>query len=240
MLADLLWTRRLGGACGFGLPEPWDAFSDGTTNTEDTVYSVTTAWAGLAFYDAWDATGDTRQLRRAEACATALAGPELWNDFGGWSWYSDSPHDREHHVYNVTAQVALLWHKLGIFPDRVGRAVDLVRSARTPEGTYRYADYTTSSDLAHDAYVVEFLLEADPTFEFDRWFTDADKAFLNRQGVPTGPKSKGPGWLLIVMAAADHPRTDEFARNYTPRVDQLTDDVRHRAALAFGLAAASS
>lgn len=86
----------VGSGLGWGLADPWDAFSDGSVNPRETTYAYTTAQASWAFVEASEALGDDRFLDLAESGVTALTeGMCCWSD-GAVSalWYSDQAADR--------------------------------------------------------------------------------------------------------------------------------------------------
>ena len=96
---DTLWAARYTSAhstAGFGLSYTYDAFSDGTTNPSTAIYTVTTAFAAMAFLDGYLVSGNSTYLTRAEECTTTML-TDCWgfvnvSDMG--AWYSDQAADQ--------------------------------------------------------------------------------------------------------------------------------------------------
>ena len=105
------------GDVGWGLPWPWDAFGDSTTNPAHTVYGITTALGIEALLDVFDACGCAQTANKGQICAhlveTAIQAAETFLDgcFDYYEdsdelvfWYSHLPED-SYHVLNVTSML---------------------------------------------------------------------------------------------------------------------------------------
>ncbi|MDZ4819743.1 MAG: hypothetical protein SGJ20_12310 [Planctomycetota bacterium] len=83
------------GAPGWGLPQPWDTWSDGTENPANHSYTITTAIVIYGLLDALQAKDLWNDAERAEQRAMLVAVSrrwcrEIWSDGygGGYFWYS--------------------------------------------------------------------------------------------------------------------------------------------------------
>lgn len=144
---------------GWGLSYKWDAFGDGTTNSRSTVYSYTTALAGLAYL----ANGRRREAVRA---ADMLASSRLccWRDGHGGAgiWYSDRQADHQpgYRVYNVSGLTLNLLARLGTHTRLAAQLERGLLNARTTAG-WRYMNGDRrGNDLIHATFIVVGLYAA--------------------------------------------------------------------------------
>jgi hypothetical protein len=176
-----------GGNVGWGLSYPWDAFSNGTINPRETIYSYTTAAAALAFLDAYAVLGDRDYLETAEGAAdTLLSATCCWEEDGYLSvWYSDQPADKfpqfqTHNVNGLTlavlsrivryrddsayldARTAIAAHLIHEQGNLVGDRPRVLGAAEVSVATnWRYRQGAPRpNDLMHESFIVEGLLEA--------------------------------------------------------------------------------
>jgi len=105
---------RKGPLRGWGLPFAWDAFADGSTNPVDTIYAYTTALAGLAYWEAFEAFEELDYFERAWHSAYALQLFTVRDGRVAWTWYSDADVDRDERkiVLNIAALSLELFWKL--------------------------------------------------------------------------------------------------------------------------------
>ena len=169
---------------GWGLPFAWDAFADGSLNSKNTIYTITTSLGILSLLDVYDAisTSSVEQALKPDLIAVAAAAADTFSD-GKFDdlgaeivfWYSNRPQD-SYHVFNVTAMM------LGAF-QRLSRYVDEPRRSRYQMTADRAAAYVlarfkrddleriywsysgdvaygqnSSNDAVHEAYVFYGLL----------------------------------------------------------------------------------
>jgi hypothetical protein len=88
------------GKPGWGLPQAWDAFQDGTTNPKNHPYTITTALVLNGMLDAlaqtslWSAL-ERERIRKLAAQVVLRWCREAWSEGygGGFFWYSPSPDD---------------------------------------------------------------------------------------------------------------------------------------------------
>ena len=182
--AWLLDNRDLDGdgKPGWGLPQPWDAWADGTTNPPNQPYTITTAICLDGLLDALAVPGLWTDVRRDEIRGVMRAivlrwCREVWSDGygGGYFWYSPDPNDD---VFGINASVMFLGSMMrmlveqpGMFSaderrlvegraDALARAVvETVRPRRgLPFWKYgpapnRYGN-TNDNDLVHQVYIL--------------------------------------------------------------------------------------
>lgn len=170
------------GAPGWGLPDAWDAFGDGSLNPTNHPYTITTALAAEALLDALelevDAGGEAllSGAQREQAAdlltATWLRWSRHWTDDGrvAYFWYSPSPHDA-HYVPNVSSMwvgvgARLLAQPWVVRNARLARAVrakvargsaSLVEEAELVDGApfWRYlVGQGRPNDALHQAYTL--------------------------------------------------------------------------------------
>ena len=112
------------GKPGWGLPQTWDAFGDGTTNPAHTSYTITTAIVLEGLIDALEipqlwTTDELRELRELVRDVLLRWSREMWLDGfgGGYFQYSEQSHD-DHFSINAPAmmlspQARFLTHHAG-------------------------------------------------------------------------------------------------------------------------------
>ena len=135
------------GLPGWGLPQAWDAFADGSVNKAHHPYSITTAIVLLGLQDAlstpslWT-NAEKEAIRKIVINVSTRWAKDVWTEDanGGFFWYSPSPSDA-HFVPNVSAMflgsLARLLHEQGDFlndserkliQDRVDKAAQSIVS----------------------------------------------------------------------------------------------------------------
>lgn len=255
-LVSNLWDNRYnnGTIDGFGLNATFDSFGDGSTNPADAIYSVTTAWCGLAFLDAYLVTGDANHLSYANTCATSLASSDLWNSSGGWAWWSDQAADKvdpDYEVYNVSAQACLLFSRLGVESSKVSAQktrIEGVQGVGVPAGLFPYSATSSSYDLHHDAYVVEFLIDQNSTAA-DTWISNHTANYYTGFDLEAAYRpSKGCGYGIYILGQHLPSQADMIGRaqEFVRQIDSsgfrtgYVENIRESSALAFGLATASA
>lgn len=181
-LEDLA-VHREAGAIGWGLSFAWDAFSDGSENPADTVYSYTTAAAGLTYLDAYEVLGEPRYLSLAADAAETLVTEVCCYREGDTTliWYSDQVSDQqpEYTVYNVNGLALALFSRLdrlsgdGEFAAQRQAILDELLATQgegldeephdgvaVSEANWRYDSRSgRPNDLIHETFIVEGLLE---------------------------------------------------------------------------------
>ncbi len=88
------------GLPGWGLPQPWDAFADGSTNPPNQPYTITTAFVLNGFLDAlankslWT-DSQYKQIETLMSKVILRWCRDIWSDgyTGGYFWYSPSIND---------------------------------------------------------------------------------------------------------------------------------------------------
>jgi hypothetical protein len=169
----------LDGKPGWGLPDAWDAFGDGTVNPPNQPYTITTAMVMLALMDSaqlphfWDDfdQGRIRALMRQVALRWTL---EVFTDInpGPFFWYSSSANDAKY-VANVSSFMAgtlarLLFQYPDLFTPSEQQLIEMHvdAAAKTlidvaqlrnsaPFWTYVSSEYSDSpNDLVHHGYTL--------------------------------------------------------------------------------------
>ncbi len=114
---EALAVRRDAGRIGWGLGWAWDAFSDGTVNPRDTVYTYQTGLIGLMLLDAHEVLAEGRWLALARAAAAMIMEEASgWEDGEHFSvWFSDQEADQLPHLqkHDVNGLAAGLLARLG-------------------------------------------------------------------------------------------------------------------------------
>lgn len=129
---------------GWGIPQPWDAWSDGTTNAPNQPYTITTAIVLDGLLDAMDARSlwSANEIQEMRALAIEVVMRwcrKLWSNGygGGFFWYSPSRNDE---IFGVNAPAMFLSgmirlsrdHKQALRPDQLAliqsRADQLARA----------------------------------------------------------------------------------------------------------------
>jgi len=170
------------GRVGWGLPFAWDAFGDGSVNSADTVYGITTALAVRALADSGRGEGIAADaLRYYLACRTET--PE-----GTHFWYSDQLVDTAS-VFNVTAMLAGQYARLGrIMGERVFLAaaegafayLDAHRRVSTDGDYWNYGPgIARPNDSVHAAYMLIGMTDAAKYLAID-WDADAARRYIRR------------------------------------------------------------
>jgi hypothetical protein len=170
------------GEVGWGLPQSWDAFSDGTVNKKNHPYTITTAIVIQSLLDALSLPGfwDQKEAARIRDTVDRTAYrwcTQLWTEkpWGGYFWYSPAAWDA-HFVPNVSAMFLgvlaryVKEHKshlskqaLFLFNSRTDQAaLGIIKMAKWNENR-PYWDYTALSispvknrpnDLVHHTYII--------------------------------------------------------------------------------------
>lgn len=180
-LVDLRIEAPQGG-WGWGLSYPWDAFADGVVNPADTIYSYTTAGAGLALLAGYEVLHENRHLAAAEHAATALLRQACCWRRGDYLsvWYSNRPNDQrdERLVHNVNGlalavlsgldqhsptpryeaeRAAMAGHLLA--EQGQGYSRELSDEREVSEANWRYMQGDRRpNDLFHETFIVQGLL----------------------------------------------------------------------------------
>ena len=231
------------GRRGWGLSYAWDAFNDDVVNPADTIYSYTTAAAGLAFLDGYEVLGDERWLDLAlEASKTLVSVTCCWDDgTRATIWYSDQANDQhpDKRVHNVSGWTLALLERLsdhGVDIDR-GLADRLARHLVDAQGAgwkrpksaalsnWPYiVDGPTANDLLHEVFIAEGLLwRSDGHGAANRAIegilaTHFTNGWPRTGGHTRGTTEKGPpaGLYLLVLAGRDE--ADEIAAVLTESI----------------------
>ena len=166
------------GKPGWGFPDAWDAFGDGSVNPANHVYTITTASVMLGFLDALSLPNFWTLAEREEIRA-ALAGVslrwcrEIWQDTasGGYFWYSPATVDNIYTV-NVSAMFlgalarilneqrsALSASEANLIQTRTRAAAEMVAATAqfrmgNPFWLYHERDPISPNDLTHHIYVL--------------------------------------------------------------------------------------
>lgn len=148
---------------GWGLPFEWDAFSDGSVNSRNTVYGITVAWGVKALLDFTEGTGSDKYVWLIESVLDYYMGSFSVTPAGGYFWYSDSGSD-DKNVHNVSAMLAGQYARAGkllnkkAYVELSALAFRGVWGARHDDGKgmhWRYSDFSNRpNDSVHAAYVV--------------------------------------------------------------------------------------
>lgn len=154
--AGWLIANRPGG--GWGLPFAWDAFSDGSENPANTVYTITTALGVQGLLDVYDATGEAVYRDTAKEAMDTLLGAMTDDYF----WYSVRPED-DYPVYNVNGMMLGQLQRLGM-SDLADEVLAFVLSgALRDEAGHVYwpysADNARPNDLVHESYTMQGLVD---------------------------------------------------------------------------------
>jgi len=118
------------GLPGWGLPQPWDAWADGTTNGPNHVYTITTAIVLDGLMDAMEARplwteNEIKEMRGLVIDVVMRWCRSIWSDGygGGFFWYSPSRNDE---IFGINAPAMFLSgmarllhdHKQALQPDQ--------------------------------------------------------------------------------------------------------------------------
>jgi hypothetical protein len=170
------------GLPGWGIPQPWDAWSDGTTNSPNHCYTITTAIVLDGLLDAMNArslwTDNESQEIRALVIEVIMRWcRNIWSDGygGGFFWYSPSQNDeifginapamflsgmarllRDHKQVLQPAQLALIQNRT----DQLARAIVSTVELRNGQPFWLYApmpnrvNNSRPNDLLHHFYTL--------------------------------------------------------------------------------------
>jgi hypothetical protein len=177
---------------GWGLGWAWDAFADGSTNPEDTVYGVTTAIAVDGLMRTFRLTGDTRYLRSSVQALNYYKTFHRRSEEGSIVFlYSDQLNDSFYEVNNVTAmlmgQYAHVWYFAADHPEiNCNDFEQIAKSAfksleigMVLDDSHTYWKYgkglnhERANDLVHAAYIVYGL------YKFSKYI-DKDEVVLRQ------------------------------------------------------------
>lgn len=180
----LLDNRDLDGDVkpGWGLPQPWDAWADGTTNPPNQPYTITTSICLNGLLDALAVDDFWTDAQRKEICNVMREVVlrwcrEVWSDGygGGFFWYSPSPDDA---AFGINAPAMFLGSMARLLAeqpdaltgedrqlvedraDALARAVVQTVQLRNGLPFWRYAplpnrfDNDRPNDLVHQAYIL--------------------------------------------------------------------------------------
>jgi hypothetical protein len=154
------------GKWGWGLAKVWDAFSDGSTNPDHTVYTVTTAYVGHAYWEAWLTTGNPTYLDDAErVCDDMISTIPIFNPTATRMWmaYSDQASDSavpEYEVYNTSAATAALFLRVGKALRRADllaygvKMLDRILDAQAVAGSWEYSYNSGTPELSHAPVII--------------------------------------------------------------------------------------
>lgn len=212
---------------GWGLSFAWDAFGDGTINPKETVYTYTTAYAGLAFVDAYEVTNNAHYLEVAQKAArTLLDDTCCWREGENVSiWYSDQPQDQagtQYVVHNVNALTVSLLKRLenhgetfnqtgSLFSYLLSQRGEHQNLANLPEWNWRYGlMHDNNNDLVHLMFIVEALLQDEKTQDLAHHILEeAGKDFFDENSLPLDERKTygsigwGPPAYLTYIACQD-------------------------------------
>jgi len=159
---------------GWGLGWEWDAFGDGSINSADTVYGITTAIAIEGLLSAYETTGIDEFMTVALEAADYYKQFMTETDKGAYFWYSEKLSDAMN-VYNVSAMLAGAFARAG----KVSNRQDLQEIAQTAAAEvldhatrqddflsweYREGD-KRPNDILHAAYIVHGLVTVDRSMD---------------------------------------------------------------------------
>lgn len=267
---DALWAARYtaaSGGPGWGLDVTFDAFSDGSTNPADTIYSYTSAMAALAFLDGYAVLDDTTQLDRAKAAMAVLL-DDLWGYSSGGAmsvWYSDQPADQANAtsvVHNVNALTLAALARIdrydGASFDATKRAgIEAMISAQEGylgvAGQWRYRlGAGNRNDLTHHSYMVLGTVEAGMpeagaalAYLWSTWFRASNADFDRNNNEVMGSTDWGPGDALtaLTMSATYEPQARRLAAKLADSVNgsgvsSYADPGSERSIIRYGLGTA--
>lgn len=170
------------GIPGWGLPQSWDAFSDGSTNPENQPYTITTAIVlqGLLDCASIKEVWTQEELQKIETImrnVSVIYCTNFWteNKIGGFFWYSPNSNDAydcpnvsammlgnlqrllsEHHQIFTQAQIQLI-------SDRVDKSAESIIATVRWRNDMPFWAYITSpnkfgrdegNDLLHHTYII--------------------------------------------------------------------------------------
>lgn len=171
------------GQPGWGLPQAWDAFADGTINPENHPYTITTAIVISALLDALDledlwSRSERTEIETLVKDVSIYWCEKVWSEDNqeGFFWYSISPTDN-YFCPNVSAMFLgslarviseqknfLSNNELALLKDRVNKAADGIMANTKWADNVPYWDYIVyadnnienvrPNDLVHHVYIL--------------------------------------------------------------------------------------
>jgi hypothetical protein len=171
------------GIYGWGLPQEWDAFNDGSTNPANTPYTITTALVGYGLLDAlslnnfWNSSDYNQIINLLDLIALYWCN-NAWTDYksgGGYFWYSLKKSDdyftpnvssmflgflsqllSEHNTYLSQPQRAFIKNRI----DKAATAIISMAELRDGEPYWNYIYFedeskNTPNDLVHHIYILQ-------------------------------------------------------------------------------------
>ena len=160
----LLKTISKSKGIGWGLGWAWDAFNDGTINSKDTVYGITTAIAILGLLDAEELTGVSKYSDAALEALNYYSNFITHEKDQAFFWYSDSRNDA-FNVHNVNSMMAYAFAKGGKrfnrqkFSNLAKHSMKAVKHGALEKNggvSWKYSELEKSryNDSVHAAYIV--------------------------------------------------------------------------------------
>ncbi|NES18708.1 MAG: hypothetical protein F6K41_07195 [Symploca sp. SIO3E6] len=173
---------------GWGLPFAWDAFGDGSINSANTIYTITTALVIQSLLDVYVAISSTsnnqKLIQSSLVLNTAIAAAETFTKENFQKekeelifWYSLNPED-SYHVINVSAMLAGQMQRLShysppkksqIFSTFADQAVLYIKKRAKFDrdgnifwmygGDYWVDRLNPPNDLVHESYIINGLIE---------------------------------------------------------------------------------
>lgn len=172
------------GKVGWGLPFAWDAFGDGSVNSVNHPYTISTAQTLEAFLDALEyapnlfSIEEKRQLETTIANAWKRWSREAWTDFSpefGWFWYSPAISD-SWNVVNINGMMLSVaircrqrtWKSPGLLEfadldDRIHKMARLILAEMEPRNGLPFWHYIPTpnalnqdepNDIVHHVYIL--------------------------------------------------------------------------------------
>lgn len=247
LLERLLEMTAREGVHGWGLSWAWDAFQDGSVNPADTIYTYTTASAGLAFLDGYAVLGDDAYLDVATGAARTLLDVACCWDDGRHAtiWYSERPSDQRdgYQVHNTSALSLALLERLAAYgvdlePELRDRlAAHLIdaqgsgwdRPEQASAANWPYAPgRPVANDLLHETFIVEGLrTRADGQEAADASLAGIVSTHFDAEGIPQddvshtlGTNRWGPpaGLYILIGHEAFTAQTDTIAERLVASV----------------------
>ncbi len=237
------------GDVGWGLPWPWDAFGDGTTNPPHTVYTITTALVIEALLDVFDACRCAQVANKEQICShligTALQAADtfLEGHFDYYEnsdevvfWYSHSPED-SYHVLNVTSMFVGELQRLSRYVE--SREKRIVLELMADRGA-RYILNRTNIDEKGNPFWY-YLGDKRPSNAFVRPNDLVHESYLvyglANYAIYGGRLATRIDLFKLLLSLNrfldDENRAYEFPRNWNPSPDR--EELRHRPARLWGV-----
>lgn len=245
--ADWLVDNLHEDAPGWGLGWEWDAFQDGTTNSAETVYGITTAISIEGLLRTYLLTKDERYL---DAVISVM---DYYSQFqcptNGFFYYSDQPHDFGYEVPNITAMLMAQYCTLGAilnssrYKSIADFAYDAMVRTAIKNDNYVYWRYIVgvknerNNDLVHAGYIAYgiYIYEAyrdkhqfmaDRAIAYLEGFVDDDIYLFHQKGVAEKNSKRSNSWgvgmLLYIQSIVKD--KDNFMRTLSFLNAWLYDD----------------